>query len=125
MKLITLFAAVLISLASFGQSANWKEMDDFHAMVSKALHPAEGGNLQPVKENSSSLLDKAKAWQASSAPAAFQYPKLKDDLGNLVASCSKLDDAVKTKKSNKTIKDLAMQTHTAFHTILSATEKNK
>ncbi|HTS45188.1 MAG TPA: hypothetical protein VMH01_12380 [Puia sp.] len=84
---------------------------------------AENGNWQPVKENCNSQSDKANAWQVSSVPAAFQYLKLKDDLDKLIASCTKPDEAVKTKKSNKTIKDLAMQTHTALYTILSQQKK--
>ena len=123
--MITLLICLFISSTCIGQNTAWKEMDDFHEMVSKLLHPVESGNLQPLKTNSQSLLDKAKAWQASPAPSAFRYPQLKTDLDTLVAACTNLNDAVKIKKSNKEIKNLAMQTHMIFHSILSSMENRQ
>jgi len=125
MKLMALFTALVISLSSTGQSGTWKEMNDFHDMVSKVLHPVESGNLQPLKNNSNDLLDKARKWQNAPAPGAYQYPQLKTDLEKLVADCTNLNEAVKAKKSNKEIKQLAMQTHNHFHVILSAAENKK
>ena len=107
------------------QNGTWKEMDDFHEMVSKNLHPAEAGNLQPLKNNSEALLDKAKKWQLAAVPAEYNYAGIKNDLDTLVMKCTKINDAVKSKKSNKELKTLAMQLHTSFHKILDATEKKE
>ena len=125
MKITGILVALCAAIFSFGQSGTWKEMNDFHEVVGKVLHPVESGNLQPLKSNSSDLMNKAIKWKNASSPAAYSYPQLAADLDKLVADCTSLNDAVKAKKNDKELKRLAMQTHNQYHHIASATESKK
>jgi hypothetical protein len=125
MKPTSIFIALLITISFFGQQPAWKELNDFHEMVSKVLHPVESGNLQPLKKNSAGLLEKALEWKNSTAPVPYQYPAMKADMDKLITDCTKLNDAVKAKKNKAMLKQLAMQTHDQFHAILSAAEAKK
>jgi hypothetical protein len=120
MKRIIILLSLLISLATKSQQTNWKELNDFHSMVSEVLHPVEADNLEPIKKKSQLFLDKAVTWQRSTVPAADQYPQIEADLKKLVGECSRLNDAVKNKSSDKNIKNVAMETHMTFHSILSS-----
>jgi hypothetical protein len=120
MKPILIFISLFICIASRSQTRSWKEMDDFHVLVSQILHPVETGNLEPLKKNSQLLLDDAVLWQKSPVPPADMSPEIAGQLKELVGSCEKLNDAVKQKKSNKEISSLAMSTHMKFHMILNS-----
>jgi hypothetical protein len=120
MKHILLIFSLLISIAGYSQESGWKELNDFHTLVTQLLHPVESGNMEPLKKNSQQLLDKAIAWQKSTVPAADQSPQIAGQLKELVGSCEKLNDAVIQKKSNKDLSSLAMATHMNFHMILNS-----
>jgi hypothetical protein len=122
-KWIALISLACLSFYSYAQQHAWKEMEAFDEQVDNVLHPAEAGDLRPVKANSGSLLTRAGQWQASAIPADCNYPALKTDLADLVALCGQLDQAVRLKKGNPEIKRLAMQVHNKFHRVLASVKK--
>jgi hypothetical protein len=118
MKKIILFAAAaMLSLASFAQQAEWKQMTDFHGVMSKTFHPAEEGNLKPTKANAAELVSKAKSWQSSTVPAGYDAKLAAPILKKLVESCSALEAGVKAKKSDKELTTLITAAHENFHEI--------
>ena len=44
------------------EKSDWKEMQNFHSLISATFHPSEEGNLKPLKAKSDSLLLAAKTW---------------------------------------------------------------
>jgi len=38
-------------------------MDDFHEVMAKTFHPAEEGKLEPIRNRSQEMQDKAAAWE--------------------------------------------------------------
>jgi hypothetical protein len=119
MKKIVLFvAAAFVSLASFAQQADWKQMHDFHGVMSKTFHPAEEGNLKPLKENIAELVAKAKTWQSSDVPKGYDAAVAKPILKTLVANCQTVEAAIKAKKSDKELTTLITKTHDTFHEIM-------
>ncbi len=123
MKKIILFAAAaLLSVASFAQQAEWKQMKDFHSIMSKTFHPAEEGNLQPAKINAAELVAKAKSWQSSVAPAGYDAKAAQPILKQLLGACTALEAGVKAKKSDKELTTLITAAHEVFHEL---TEKCK
>ena len=64
-KLLVWCAALIIGVAASAQDKkqDWKEMHSFHGVMSKTFHPAEEGNVAPLKENATALVQKAKEWQ--------------------------------------------------------------
>ena len=63
-KLLVLAMAAIFTVGVHAQEASWKQMEDFHGVMSKTFHPAEEGNLKPLKENAATLVAKAKAWES-------------------------------------------------------------
>ena len=119
MKKVFLFAcAAMLSLASFAQKADWKQMHEFHSVMGKTFHPAEEGNLNPLKEHAADLTAKAKAWQASAVPAGYDATVAKPILKQLVAKCTAVEAAIKSKKSDKELTSLITATHDTFHELM-------
>ncbi|HVX49854.1 MAG TPA: hypothetical protein VHB48_06840 [Chitinophagaceae bacterium] len=115
--LITIVTSVLLCNA---QNAPWKEFDNFHHLVSKALHPVMTGNVQPVKDSSSALLASAKTWQASAIPAGVDATAFKTSSRELVKQCTILNDDVHSKQPVNVLKAQAVKVHDTFHALLAA-----
>lgn len=111
------FFTFLTSSLFSQEKTSWKEMEDFHGVMSSTFHPAEEDNLQPVKSNAGNLLKKAKAWQKSSVPQGFNAAATKPILKNLVKQCTVIKEAVAQKKSDAELKVLITEAHEVFHEI--------
>jgi hypothetical protein len=110
--------ATMFSITTFAQNQPaWKEMSDFHAVMSKTFHPTEEGNFQPVKQNASLLVAKAQAWLDSKVPDGFHKEVTAPILARLVEKCKNLETAVKAKKSDDDLKKLIAEAHDVFHEI--------
>ncbi len=117
---------ILLSVASIAQSkANWQEMKDFHAVMSKTYHPAEEKNFQPLKDNADSLVLKAKTWQATTAPEGYNAAVTAPLLDKLVKQTVSVQKAVKKKKSDETLMKEITTAHDIFHEITELTRHTK
>jgi len=105
--------------ASAQEKAEWKELGAFHAVMSQTFHPAEEGDLKPIRERSGELVEKAKAWKASAIPADYTDVKgIQESLNALVDGSIKLDAKIKAgAKDEEIVKDLSAL-HDVFHTIV-------
>ena len=120
--------AVLVTVTSaFAQAtpAVWAEMKNFHHFMSSTFHPAEEGNLAPLKEKSDSLLIAAKQWQASSIPATYKTAETKEALKKLVQLCTKLKVSVAKHVSDDELKKQITAAHDIFHTINKECKKEE
>ena len=106
----TQFVLMMMIFTSFTFSAfsqekdKWKEMEDFHTVMSTTFHPAEENNLQPLKEKAGDLLTVAKDWQKSVVPVGFKADVTKPILKRLVKECSDIKKCCRRK--NKLIQHL-------------------
>ena len=117
--LLFTFVLMLASTVVFGQVKDWKEQKDFHAVMSKTFHPAEEGNLQPIKMRSAELVAKAEAWKNSAMPAGVQDQKaVKKSLKQLVKGSKKLNNSVKKGASDAELVKQLTELHDVFHTIV-------
>ena len=112
------FALLFGTLTSFAQNKEWKELQDFHSVMSKSFHPTEEGKFQPLKDNAAELLSKAKIWQASIVPEGYKVKETKEVLVRLVGKCDEIDKAVKAKKTDAELNTLIVQAHDIFHEIV-------
>ncbi len=117
-KITALFIALVLSYPIFAQQADWKEMHSFHAIMGKSFHSAEEKNLQPLKENVTELLLRAKNWEKSTTPKGFDGKITKPILKKLVAKCEEIRNAVAAKKDDKTLTTLITEAHDVFHEIM-------
>ena len=126
-KRIKLMAAALCMLAitSFAQikKAVWPQMKTFHSFMASTFHPAEDGNLAPLKQKADSLEITAKLWQASAIPANYKPAETKEALQNLVAKTGAINKAVVAKESDDTLKKLIAEAHDIFHHIAGECKK--
>jgi hypothetical protein len=100
-------------------STQWKEQSAFHTVMSQTFHPAEEGDLKPIRERSGEMVEKAKAWKASTIPADYTEVKgIETSLDALVDGSSKLDAKIKAgAKDEEILKDLSAL-HDVFHKIV-------
>ena len=75
---IKAFAILLVLLAVNAVSAQstfdkWPAIKEFHAVMSATFHPAEEGNLGPVKLRSQELYDKAAVLLKSDIESRREY----------------------------------------------------
>lgn len=120
-KVQILFLMLILSsftMAVYSQTEpSWKEMEEFHTVMSSSFHPADEGNLKPLRENAADLLTKAKAWQKSVVPPGFNAVMTKDVLNRLTKQCTIVKDAVKNKKADADLVKLITEAHEIFHEI--------
>ena len=115
-----------ISVTAMSQTTakpKWTEMDDFHGIMAATFHPAEEGNLQPIKTRSAELANKAKAWQKSTAPAGYDKAAVTATLQKLVKGAKELDKLVKSNATDKVLTDKLSALHDVFHEIMEKCNK--
>jgi hypothetical protein len=125
-QIISLTVLTFVCLFSYAQKqADWKEMHDFHAVMSKSFHPAEENNFKPLKQHADSIVIVAKAWQASIVPVGFNGAVPKPILEKLVKQTEIVQTAVKQNKSDAELKKLITEAHDIFHEIMEKCRDEK
>lgn len=125
MKPVLVFLSFFLTVSVMAQSKSWKEMHDFHGVMSATFHPAEENDLKPVKDNAASLTAKAKIWAASAVPQGYNATTAKPILKKLVAKCGELEAAVKAGKADADLKKLITEAHDIFHEIMEKCRDKK
>jgi hypothetical protein len=124
MKSILIIFSFFITLQAVAQKASWPAMHQFHTTLSKTYHEAENGNLLPLKDSASVLLNRAVVWQKSNVPNGYNKAVVKPILQKLVLNCKALDTAVKKQASSKELISLITTIHNTFHTIVEKCQPN-
>ena len=96
----------------------WTTLKDFHKVMAQTFHPAEEGDLKPIRERSGEMLEKAKMLQTGPIPASFDKMEIKKAIGDLVKGAEGIHKTASKKKSKDA--DLLKQLtalHDVFHTI--------
>src|SRR5258706_12246156 len=119
-KFACLFIAAftMIAFTHAQEKKIWKEMNDFHTIMSETFHPADEGHLDPIKKRSQEMVDKAIAWQKSTAPEGYDKPKVDASLKKLVKGTKELNTMIKAKPSDKAVKAKLSGLHDIFHEIM-------
>ena len=117
--LYTAIVALFTTFAIAQNKAEWKEMKDFHTVMSQTFHPAEEGNLKPIRERSEEMIKTAEAWKKSMVPAEYKDVKgISETLTKLVDGSKNIDKQVKAKASDEELKKSLTALHDVFHTIV-------
>lgn len=119
-KLLVMLTMAMVSAIAFAQSkpSDWAELKAFHGVMSQTFHPAEEGKLEPVKNRSGEMVEKAVAWQKSTPPAEFNKPEIKKELKNLVKGSKELDKMVKKNAADADLTKKITDLHDVFHNIV-------
>lgn len=95
----------------------WQALKDFHLVMAQTFHPAEEGNLKPIRERSGEMLAKAKNLTTSAIPASFDKADVKKAIADLVEGAQKLDKTIRKKGKDAAITKQLTDLHEVFHTI--------
>ncbi len=113
----------LMSFAYFLQAQSiwdkWKELKEFHVVMSQTFHPSEQGSLEPIKKRSSEMAEKANILAKSTIPQEYNTPKIKTAVKKLQKGSKELDAFIKNSKaSDEAIKQKLSTLHDVFHEIV-------
>jgi len=98
--------------------ANWPEIKAFHKVMSQTFHPSEEGNLQPIKERSAEMAEKATALKTTLIPTPFNKKEIIAAITTLAKDSKTLDKLVKSKATDDKITKALNDLHDVFHTIV-------
>ena len=127
-KTIFILFSLMITSTLFAQKEakiSWKELNDFHDLVSPVFHTAEKGNYSSAKDSSNLLFDRALKLNAAPIPAGLASAIYKPLTERLVLETKNIDEAVKTKKTDAELKPLLRKAHNTFHEILGKFKAEK
>ena len=118
-KLIAIIAFVLTTNSLLAQSSanKWPALKEFHAVISQTFHPAEEGNLAPIKARSEELMTKAKALLKLDMPAEFRTKSILDSAEKLKVKTKSLHRMVVAQASDADITKALVDIHDIFHEI--------
>ncbi|MFH1119021.1 MAG: hypothetical protein V1775_04305 [Bacteroidota bacterium] len=121
LKSVFAFAMIFFvsGIATAQNKAEWKEMVEFHTVMSQTFHPAEEGNYQPIRERSGEMVEKAIAWKNSIIPSDYSNVKgIKKNLKQLIKKSSALDGKIKSNCTDEVIMEDLTVLHDVFHNII-------
>jgi hypothetical protein len=97
----------------------WKELDDFHTVMDATFHPAEDGNVEPIKKQIKEMVKIAKALKKSKVPELFASEELTATVADLEKGSLALQKTLKNKKTtDEQIVTELTALHDVFHKVL-------
>ncbi len=126
-QLILIAAALLCTVVSFGQAKfdNWPAMKDFHNSLAHAFHPAEEGDMKPIRSTSHELFAKCKVLNVSPIPGEYDNEKMRKTLKRMEKETDKLNALVVRQEQNATIMTQLNVVHSTFHDIVGMCKKEE
>ena len=129
-QLFSLLLFVVCAVANQAQAQSifdkWTALKTFHGVMSQTFHPAEEGNLEPIKKRSGEMVEKANALAKSAIPAEFKTEKIQTAVKKLQKGSKALDKLVKGKKaSDADITKSLSALHDVFHEIVGLCKDEK
>ncbi|MEC4005244.1 hypothetical protein OX283_011295 [Flavobacterium sp. SUN052] len=103
----------------------WKQMHDYHELLSKTFHPAEEGNFEPIKNSSEQLVEKAEALDLKTMPQDLRTGKLDETILLLKKQTKTVNDLVQRKAPNAEIMRAFENLHDIFHRIVEICQPGK
>lgn len=120
----SLFVFALPAKSQHKEFEQWKELKDFHAVISKTFHPAEEGNFKPIRERSTELNAVAEKLAASKIPSDLNRREVIAAVKELNTKTKELDVLIKAKGSDEKVNTLLTSVHDSFHKIVGLCSKD-
>ena len=123
MKQFKLFLVLAFIVATSSVSAQttfdkWPTIKDLHEVMSETFHPAEEGNLAPIKARSEEMMNKAAQLLKSEIPLEFKTDAILASAERLQLKSKALHKLVKSNGSNAEILKAITDLHDTFHEIV-------
>lgn len=126
-KILAIIAFVFVANAVQAQTAadKWPALKELHGVVSQTFHPAEEGNLQPIKARSEELYNKAAALLKSDIPADYRTNAILASAEKLQIKSKALHKLVVAKAADADITKSLKEVHDVYHDIAGLCSEEK
>ncbi len=124
-QIMFVFALLICAVTSFAQGKfdNWPEMQAYHTSLAQTFHPAEEGDLKPIRSRSHELLANIKLVNASPIPGQFDNDVMRKTLKRMEKEADKLNALVVLQEQNATIMKQLNIVHNTFHEVVGMCKK--
>jgi hypothetical protein len=103
----------------------WPQIKAYHELMTQTYHPAEEGNLEPIRNNAKLLMQKAEALSVETMPEEFRNPKTIETLLSLKKQTQTVNDLVQKEAADDEITKALSMLHETFHKIVGMCQPEK
>lgn len=127
LKVLLILALVVAANSVTAQSTfdKWPAIKEFHDVMSETFHPAEQGNLAPIKARSGEMMDKAAALLTARMPAEFKTKGILTSCKKVKAQSKALHALIIAQGPDGAIVKLLTEMHEVFHEIVGLCSETK
>lgn len=120
LKAFLILALIVVANSVSAQSTfeKWPAIKEFHEVMSQTFHPAEEGNLAPIKARSEEMMNKAAMLLKSDIPAEFRTNAILASAERLQLKSKALHKLVTLNGSDAAILKSITDLHDTFHEIV-------
>ncbi|MGB3616868.1 MAG: hypothetical protein WBA12_02020 [Catalinimonas sp.] len=103
----------------------WPELDTYHEVMAMTFHPAEEGNLEPIRERSGEMAQKADVLAKTAIPVAYDTPAIRKAVSELKKDSRKLHKlAQKPAATDAELTAALTDLHDVFHRVVGLCRDN-
>lgn len=127
LKTFLVLALIVVANSVSAQSTfkKWPAIKEFHEVMSQTFHPAEEGNLVPIKARSEEMMNKAIVVVQSDIPAEFKTDAIIASAARLQLKSTALHKLVVANESDAAILKSITDLHDTFHEIVGLCSDTK
>ena len=120
LKTFLVLALFVVASSVSAQSTfdKWPAIKEFHEVMSQTFHPAEEGNLAPIKARSEEMMNKAAMLLKSDIPTEFRTDAILASAERLQLKSKALHKLVKSNGTDAAIAKSITDLHDTFHEIV-------
>ena len=120
LKKLSILAVLFFANLAVAQSVSekWPAIKTFHGVMSQTFHPAEEGNLEPIKKRSAEMVLKAKELLKSDIPAEYKTLKIMSAAERIEIQSQELHKMVLAKATDAELTAKLTALHDVFHEIV-------
>ena len=120
LKAFLVLALVVVASSVSAQSTfdKWPAIKEFHEVMSQTFHPAEEGNLAPIKARSEEMMNKAAMLLKSDIPTEFRTDAILASAERLQLKSKSLHKLVTSNGADAAILKSITDLHDTFHEII-------
>ena len=127
LKAFLVLALIVVANSVSAQSTfeKWPAIKEFHEVMSQTFHPAEEGNLVPIKARSEEMMNKAAMLLKSDIPAEFRTDAILASAERLQIKSKALHKLVVAKAADADITKSLKEVHDVYHDIAGLCSEEK
>ncbi|MBC7749084.1 MAG: hypothetical protein H7Z76_11020 [Methylotenera sp.] len=120
LKTFLVLALIVVANSVLAQSTfeKWPAIKEFHEVMSQTFHPAEEGNVAPIKARSEEMMNKAAMLLKSDIPTEFRTNAILASAERLQLKSKALHKLVKSNGTDAAIVKSITDLHDTFHEIV-------